>query len=78
MRLFRIAETDDKGNHGRYMGVFRARDREEAKKEAAKYYENDEIVRFGFYVAYEISVEQLIKDRIKFRKEFENKTKVMN
>lgn len=62
-KLFRVYERDDYGKPTRYLGVFKADDKTDARKIASDMFQNNEILTTGFYDAQEISNEQLTVEK---------------
>lgn len=77
-KIFRVCHTDDYGRPNGCMGVFRAIDRQEARKIASEYFKQPEIVTTGFYDAWEVTLEQLSKEYNSAVEEIFRQTKIIN
>lgn len=78
MGLFRICELDMDGRHFRcYHGVFRASTKKEAREIAAKYYNNNDIVKTGFYYAERVTKQQLDKEKKVLVNKLKKQTKII-
>ncbi len=79
-KLFRVYENDGTWtlNPIKYMGVFKASSKEEARQIASKYHNNKEISTTGFYSAEEITKSKLNKEAKELEELIRVKTKILN
>ena len=75
--LFKIDEVGDYGRTIWTLGVFRAKNGDEARELAAEHFNNKEIVTTGFYAANEVSERELKKEVAELEKQIA-KLKIIN